>query len=148
MGMSSLITFCTRNTGGTNTLSLRKTAICIIYFWYILLGLHFDSRVSVLYDEMEKALKQQRIGSRPWVLNMFMTEDCCKTQPTAEQVTHFPNVSGLLILWGMTLTSTVLPHLQVFNPWIFCIFLWVSIRPKLRGFISDIDLYIHKKHSV
>lgn len=43
----------------------------------LLLGLPFDSRVSVLYDEMEKALKHPRIGSKPQVQNMFMTEDCC-----------------------------------------------------------------------
>lgn len=87
MGMSSLITFCTRNRGGTNTLSLRKMAVCVIYFWYVLLGLPFDSRVSVMYDEMEKALKHPRIGSRPRVLNMFMTQDCCKTQPHS-RVSH------------------------------------------------------------
>lgn len=45
-----------------------------------------------MYDEMEKALKHPRIGSRPRVLNMFMTQDCCKTQPHSRASHSLPKL--------------------------------------------------------
>lgn len=74
----------------------KRQQYALFNFWYVLLGLP----EYVLYDEMEKALKLPRMGSRPWVLRMFITE---LQNSTHSRAIHFPNFSGLLILWGMSL---------------------------------------------
>lgn len=107
IGVSSLVTSCTWNTGGTDIHGysgrqqyvLFTPDMCFLVFPQI----DTDSRVSVSRDEMKEALKCQGWGLNCEVLNVLIAQDSCKTQPTAEWVIHLPNLSGLLRLWEMSL---------------------------------------------
>lgn len=106
-GISSLITSCTRNTGGRK-IHCRSGRQQYVLFtpdtcFLVFLQIDTDSRVSVSYDEVEEALKLEGYDLNHEILNVFTAQDSCKTQPTAEWVIHFPYLSGLLSLWGMSL---------------------------------------------
>lgn len=106
IGMSKLIT-CTRNTGGTKIHGHSRRQQYVLFTpdmcFLVFPQIDTNSRVSVSCDEMKEALKRQGWSLNHEVLNVFIAQDSCKTQPTAEWVIHLPNLSGLLRLWEMNL---------------------------------------------
>lgn len=108
---------------------LWKTAICIIYSWYVLLGLPsnrywFQSISLVWWDG--RSFKTSRIGSKPWgpehVYCLGLLQNL-----THSRVSHLlPILVWILQSLRDKLISTILPHLQVFNQYIFFPFKFLS----------------------
>lgn len=117
-GISSLITSCTRNTGGRKIHCHSGRQQYVLFTpdtcFLVFLQIDTDSRVSVSWWG-GRSFKTSRIGSKPW------GPECVYCSGLLQNSTHSRVSHPLPILVWIAqslrdeFTSTVFPHLQVFN---------------------------------